>query len=303
MARVTYSPIVSNISGSVGSCTFRNDRGGGILYNRPLPSRRASESQLYHRSLIKASAAAWVALDEDIRRSWVTFAESEQIPSFFSRGRRWRGKDLFTCFFLYAEHQLTPLPARWLPTPPLFFNAPYITWLIGYPWTPPDYKTACLFMAWNPTDLNPSFPGGYTTAICNSFFAGYVPFGSRKIPRHFVKIAPALPSANQYFSTPPAHYTGFAYEGWQPMLDTTIAVPPGLPFPTVAPIPSPYSLAVARFSVTDSRLYYTPITWGDPHHDQFGSYSISSFVNNTTALSNPYVHAWGTPQDIPTTEY
>lgn len=303
MARISFGPIVSSISGSVGSACFRRSPSGAVLYNKPRPSSAASPAQLEHRAIFSAAARAWSALDADILTAWDSLAAQTQVPSYFSRGRRWRGKDLFTCFFVYAQHQNTPLPARWLPTPPLFFMSPCISWLAYAEDISDPSHTWIYFSAMNPVSLNPSDPEGYRAQICNSFWFGYTAPGATVRPRRFIKIAPPPPSLYSLFNSHPLNYAGYQYEGWDPVLSRLLGTPPGLPSPTLTPKSAEFGTAACRFSVTDDRLYYSPITFGNPHHDFFGQFPGVDLVSNALPANPLRILNPTYPLDIPTSEY
>lgn len=302
MARVNFGPVVSSISGSVGASTFRNGASGSVLYNHPFPSRRASDSQLQHRSFISASASAWSALDADIRRAWDSLAKQQAIPTYFSHGRRWRGRDLYTCFFLYAQHQLTPLPSRWLPTPPLFFSNYFFSALVGAPVPPANVETRVDFSTAYPLVLNAVFPDSFSFHGVSSIFFGYTKYLSRTPPRRFVKIAPLSPSMAVAFpdiSSPPY---GFSYSSWNNPIGLLLGPPPGLPFPTVSPVSPRFSCAYSAFTLTDDRLYYSGLLFGDPHIDPLDLLEKPWLVNNAIPSDTP-TNDVSLPLDIPSSEY
>lgn len=302
MARVNFGPVVSSISGSVGASTFRTGASGSVLYNHPLPSRKASDSQLQHRSFISASASAWSSLDPDIKRAWESLAKQQPVPTFFSRGRRWRARDLFTCFFLYAEHQLTPLPPRWLPTPPLFFSNYFFSAVAGAPLPPANDHTRVDFTTAYPLVLNAVYPDSFSFRGVSSIFFGYTKYLSRTPPRRMVKIAPLSPSmavAYPNMSSPPY---GYGYSGWNDPIGLLIGSPPGLPYPTVSPVTPTFSCAYSAFTLTDARLYYSGLLFGDPHIDPLGLLAKPWLVNNAFASGTPFNYV-SLPLDIPSSEY
>ena len=302
MARVNFGPVVSSISGSVGASTFRTGASGSVLYNHPFPSRKASDSQLQHRSFISASASAWSALDPDIRRAWDSLAKQQAIPTYFSHGRRWRGRDLFTCFFLYAQHQLTPLPSRWLPTPPLFFSNYHFSAVMADPVAPSYTTTRAFFSTSVPLVLNAVWPDGFSLKCVSSIFFGYTRFLSRTPPRRFVKVAPLSPALASQYPTMTSPPYGSAFTAWNVPLGLSLGSPPGLPYPTVDPVSPPFSCAYSAFSLTDSRLYYSGLLFGDPHYAPDGSIPTPYLVNNAAPVDTP-TNFYLTPLDIPSSEY
>lgn len=268
MARVTLGGVIASISGSVGSACFRNSPSGTVLYNRPLPSQRGSTDQHTNRSILKAAAAAWSLLDDDIRTAWGSLAKQEYIPSFFSRGRRWTGRQLFTCFYFYAETQRTPLPARWLPTPPLFFSSPwfmaylfYPRWIEALPADPPGtvdhWESLSQFSLWRPTSLNPADPGGLLDDFPVIVYCGLSAIGATSPPRSMGLLAPPY---GPYRQTPPVppYLPGIQSVYYADRLFSELfGFPPSLSYPMSSPVTRPFDLWVSMLGITDERMYFT----------------------------------------------
>jgi hypothetical protein len=268
MAKVTPGPIISNISGSVGSATFRNDKSGLVLYQKPVPTTKRSDHQMYVRSSFKRTASAWRALDDDIRLAWTTFSKSEPVPSFFSRGRKWSGRQLFSCFFQHAEAQNTPLPARWLPTPPLFFKYSTFNLIIAYPKSlyiqnPEDPLYPGYFYGYFhilsviPDVLNPINPAGFDNKTPCSFYIAAAPLSSNAPPRSFVRIMPPLPKDIPY---PPgegfmAGMNGQSYFG--PLFGQYVGNQPGFAEAQETAQPRTFCIWFHAFALSDARLNYT----------------------------------------------
>lgn len=302
MARVTLSSIVSSISGSIGSSTFRNSPTGTVLYNRPMPSQRSSPAQQFNRSILRSAASAWYNLDADIKQSWSTLARQENIPTFFARGKKWTGKQLFTCFFFYAEHQFTPLPARWLPTPPIFqptlvLFAQFFDPNSEYPPIDPPQETD--FHCMVPDVLNPVFPDDYSTDCVFSLWMSIVPKDSRNIPRNTVKLCPApadYPIIN--YSGNPLK-SGYQYTFWEPVIFLMTGIPPGLTENPTAWTVAPFDVYYSGVCLTDQRLYFTGDLWGTPH-----TYAGTNHYIRYGPTGEPCVvtnSVW--PPNIPTTTF
>lgn len=73
MARVKYSPIVSDISGSVGSSTFQKSLYGNTLRNRPRSQKTSTAAQLHARTYMMQCQNAWRNLTPAVRRQWDQF--------------------------------------------------------------------------------------------------------------------------------------------------------------------------------------------------------------------------------------
>ena len=277
MAKMEHGPLISAISGSVGGITFNRGPAGTRIYNRPIHKRPPSPAQSLQRSFIAGAAHAWGALDPDITQAWNTLARQEQIPTFFSRGRRWTGRQLFYSFFIAAEHQYTPLPARWLPTPPLFFECNYIDCFYCWPqWNPGDplddppilpyWEQYTFVRAQYPDILNPTEESGLSQDGINVFWAAFLPKNRPPIPRNWFKIAPLPPSFGVWTNYGITSNSGFEYLYWKPFFDSTLGVMPGFVQSATEPGPAPYNIAWRWQSLTDLRLYYCRPILGTPHY-------------------------------------
>ena len=75
MARVKFSPIVTNISGSVGGVTFQRNKFGHTMRQKPLPTFTPSVSQLAVRTHMATVQRAWQALTDAQRTQWNRFLD------------------------------------------------------------------------------------------------------------------------------------------------------------------------------------------------------------------------------------
>lgn len=313
MARVTTGPVISNIAGSAGAATFRNSAAGLVLSNRPLSTNRASPAQLEHRAIIQAAASAWSLLDADIKTAWSTLAKQETIPSFFARGRRWTGRQLFTCFFVQAETQLTPLPARWLPTPPIFWpvNSVRVLWFLPYYYTPPDpefpdppegWYSLTSVTWWRPTSLNPPPPHYGVTDTAASVYYGYTPRNSTRPPRRWFRIVP--------FCGPPRPQPtlgGFldaanGFSGGEHLVANTSGYPAGITDSMAAPISRVWDLWISISGLGNDRIYYLPEKNVGNAYSTAGDYVATDYVFNNP-LYGPGTYSFiNTEDNFPQTE-
>lgn len=291
MARATTGPLLSAIAGSVGSTTFRNSASGLVVSNRPLRPDRASSAQLDHRRLISDSAGAWTTLDADIKTSWNILARQEPIPSFFSRGRKWTGRQLFTCFFVQAARQLTPLPARWLPTPPLFWLSEEVRvlwfWPVYYTPQPPDYDppaegwySLTSITYWIPSTLNPppGAPGSTNTpATC---YCGYTRLHSGTLPRKWFLATPPsiLPQLQPTLGGYLPAMNGMV--GGESIAITTGGMPPGITAGMTTPTTRTWDLWIRIAALSDERIYWMPPKNIGNAYSTAGDYTPSSDCMN-----------------------
>lgn len=67
MARVTYSPLVSDVSGSVGDTTFSKWKGQSYIRERVTPSNPKTAAQTAQRDAMKETVAFWQSLSDDVQ--------------------------------------------------------------------------------------------------------------------------------------------------------------------------------------------------------------------------------------------
>lgn len=70
MARIKYSSIVSDLSGSVGSATFQRSMYGNILRAKPVIVRKSTPAQQSVRRFMLDLQYAWSQLSPSLRRQW-----------------------------------------------------------------------------------------------------------------------------------------------------------------------------------------------------------------------------------------
>jgi hypothetical protein len=95
MARVKLSPLLSEVSGSIGSSTFQRSLGGVMLRNKPIRKPKGSVLQNQTASYVAQVISGWKNLTAAQRIEWNQFAE--YIPHFmkFNKSRRLNGYNLF----------------------------------------------------------------------------------------------------------------------------------------------------------------------------------------------------------------
>lgn len=73
MAKVRYSAIISDISGSVGSATFQRNRYGNSLRSKPIQSKKATPARGLVAANMATVQAAWSALSEAQKKEWSNY--------------------------------------------------------------------------------------------------------------------------------------------------------------------------------------------------------------------------------------
>ena len=100
MARVKFSPIVTDIAGSIGGITFQRNKFGNTMRQKPLPLNPASDAQYNVRQKIAAIQAAWRALSDADRLQW------DRFLSFSNQNIRRDRSVKMSGHALYLKYQL-----------------------------------------------------------------------------------------------------------------------------------------------------------------------------------------------------
>jgi hypothetical protein len=74
MAKITYSALVSNATGSIDSITFKKSNGVSSVTRRARPTDKQTQSQLVARQNIGRLAKMWSGLTNEERASWNSLA-------------------------------------------------------------------------------------------------------------------------------------------------------------------------------------------------------------------------------------
>jgi hypothetical protein len=95
MARIQYGPIISDISGSIGSATFQKSLYGNTLRNRPRNTRAGTAAQFAARNQLLQCQYAWRSMSEALRRQWNQFVAFSGQSINRDRGILTTGHSLF----------------------------------------------------------------------------------------------------------------------------------------------------------------------------------------------------------------
>lgn len=304
MATISPSPLISEISGTVGGVTFRRSRSGFSAYSYQKKPLKKSSARSAQTEYLSAAAKAWTALDEDIRNAWINLAKYEAIPPAFSRKTKWTGRELFFCFYIYARHQLTPLPRRWLPTPPLFAASfdPYFFFFSSDLSGPGWENTATQFYGYIKEYDQAAERFTYRQNFVFSLWASMPIKHPANTYTALRKIAPLgdLCCQSTTFTFP--GNSGYYYQTWQAPILHLMGTPPDLSPEGTSITAWPYSVFFSATALTNERLMYLPPTASPgllkPH--DFLPGPLRHVLPAVTPT--PFVLSHATP-DIPTTEY
>jgi len=85
MARITYTAIVSNISGTVAGSTFKRNKSGGIILNRPHPKQTRTDAQYDKRRILSLLSGCWQNITTTNKELWDEYASiTKQRQSGFN---------------------------------------------------------------------------------------------------------------------------------------------------------------------------------------------------------------------------
>lgn len=95
MARIVFSPLITEISGSVGSGTIQRNRFGFTLRNKPLPRSALSANQFIVRSNMALLQSAWQNLTIAQRQAYSDFLIYFPATTKFNKKKQLTGHTLF----------------------------------------------------------------------------------------------------------------------------------------------------------------------------------------------------------------
>ena len=122
MARIKYSGLITNISGSIGGTTFQTGRSGTIIRNKPIPVQPRSSYQLSIRSIMLRVQQTWQHLSVTTRDQWNKYIAYSMQTTRLNKSITLSGHALFlkyqTIRLLAGYSMLTDLAYSPLPLHP-----------------------------------------------------------------------------------------------------------------------------------------------------------------------------------------
>jgi len=101
MARVKFSPIVTDISGSLSGVTFQRNKFGNTVRQKPIPVNLSSTSQYNIRQKIATIQNAWQDLSDSQRLQWNRFLDYSGQTIKHSSSVKLSGHSLYIKYQLY----------------------------------------------------------------------------------------------------------------------------------------------------------------------------------------------------------
>lgn len=95
MARVKFSPIVTDIAGSVGGVTFQRNKFGNTMREKPLPLNPATSAQYGVRQKMVTIQKAWQDLTDAQRLQWNRFLDFSGQVTMRNRNVKLSGHALY----------------------------------------------------------------------------------------------------------------------------------------------------------------------------------------------------------------
>ena len=74
MAKITYSALITNISGKIGGSTLKRGKGNSVIFNTIQPAKSRTARQHDIRGYISQLSVRWYSLTATEREMWNTFA-------------------------------------------------------------------------------------------------------------------------------------------------------------------------------------------------------------------------------------
>lgn len=101
MARVKFSPIVTDIAGSVGGVTFQRNKFGNTMREKPLPLNPATSAQYNVRQKMITIQQAWQDLTDAQRLQWKRFLDYSGQSINRNRSIKLSGHALYIKYQMY----------------------------------------------------------------------------------------------------------------------------------------------------------------------------------------------------------
>ena len=220
MARVKLSPLLTSISGSIGTLTIQRNKYGITARQKPLPKKSLSPAQYTVRQHMLTIQAAWQALSDDDRLQWNRFPDFSGQTINRDRSVKLSGHALYLKYQMFrltaGFSLLTTITYLTMPTPILLYGLSLdaAAFLIDVGPEPDPDEIFFLFSISNPKQEGaaPSRSGlryMYVTPAENTYF---------DITDSYKAVFGIVPTANTYFnysirsfSTLSPIYSGITY--------------------------------------------------------------------------------------------
>lgn len=101
MARVKLSPLLTDISGSIGGMTIQRNKFGMTLRQKPIPLNKITPAQITIRTHIATIQAAWQELTDTQRLQWNRFLDFSGQTINKDRSVKLSGHSLYLKYQLY----------------------------------------------------------------------------------------------------------------------------------------------------------------------------------------------------------
>lgn len=98
MARIKFSPIVSDIKGKLGNVVFQGSKSGTIIRERVIPKDIRSESQVNARNRLAYIKTTWQNLTEANLNTW------KSLAAYYNKTQKNNSTKLLTPYELFMQH-------------------------------------------------------------------------------------------------------------------------------------------------------------------------------------------------------
>jgi len=98
MARIKFSPIISEVKGKLGNIVFQGGKSGIIMRERALPRNLNTNAQIVSRTNLAKVKSAWQVLSTTDLNSWISFA------TFFSKKTKFNQQKALSPYELFMQH-------------------------------------------------------------------------------------------------------------------------------------------------------------------------------------------------------
>lgn len=95
MARIKFSPIISDVKGKIGNIVFQGGKSGTIIRERVLPRNPKTQLQSIKRGLLNEVKSEWQNLTTDQRNSWLSLSSFMKQKQKNDQTKQLTGYELF----------------------------------------------------------------------------------------------------------------------------------------------------------------------------------------------------------------
>ena len=158
MAKIEYSALISNISGSIGPLSFRKKGASSIMQSRPPTKRIDTPAMLLHRQYVQQANTDWASLSSSKKKFWKNAAIMESRRGLFAQVTSRNGRLFYLGWRLRCLHAGASCAYDTIPPLPLYSSDYFrmelfqpglsVTWYNYQSGGTPPYPRCAAWISW-----------------------------------------------------------------------------------------------------------------------------------------------------------